>query len=116
MDNFGNAVEMRRERFGYPPFGHLARVQFAGRYQDQTRQAAHALAVKLENLDLPPTVYGPAPATVARQRGRYVYNLLIRTETRAQLGDILRETDLGSSAATKVRIDIDPYDVGEFLE
>ena len=116
MDNFGNAVEKRRERFGYPPFGHLARVQFAGRYQDQTRQAAHTLAVKLENSDLPPTVYGPAPATVARQRGRYVYNLLIRTETRTQLGDILRETDLGSSAATKVRIDIDPYDVGEFLE
>jgi primosomal protein N' (replication factor Y) len=116
MAKFGVAVEKRRARFGYPPFGHLARVQLSGRYQNQTREAAYELATKVDNVELPATVYGPAPAPVARQRGRYVYNLLIRTETRSSLGDLLRETTLGPGAGIKARIDIDPYDIGEFLE
>lgn len=66
-----------RAALGYPPFGHLAHVLVSGENEARTREAATALAKSAdpaENVQ----VLGPAPSPLARLRGRFRYQLLIK--------------------------------------
>jgi primosomal protein N' (replication factor Y) len=74
----------QREALGYPPFGHLVYALIAGTEEAQTREAADRLAHALE----PAAgfeVLGPAPAPLARLRGRHRFQLLVKGADRASL-------------------------------
>jgi len=106
----------RRKRFAYPPFGALAKLQLTSRLEEAAADAAVALAAELRrrgaNAD---EVLGPAPAPVARLKGRYAYQLLLRAAAAERLEQLLGglPSRLGKAS---VRVDVDPRDVGELLE
>jgi primosomal protein N' (replication factor Y) len=79
---YDSEVALRR-RLGYPPFGRLVRMTYshtgAGYSQEQAALMVHRLRKKqaelgVANLD----VLGPSPAFVARIRGRWRWNVLLR--------------------------------------
>jgi primosomal protein N' (replication factor Y) len=106
----------RRRRFAYPPFAALAKLQLTAKDRATASAAADALAGELRRRGAAAEdVLGPAPAPVARVRGRYTYQVLLRAEALDAL-----EEQLGGLPArlggARLRVDVDPRDVGELLE
>ncbi len=72
-------IEMRRE-LGYPPFSQLANLVFTSesKLEAESRAAAVAQHITASDPTGRVTVLGPAPAPLARLRGRYRWHLLLR--------------------------------------
>jgi primosomal protein N' (replication factor Y) len=70
--------ECRRE-LGYPPFGHLVCVAVRGGEEAKVLHAVNGFAGTLKPR-LPPQVVlaGPAPAPLARAKGQYRYQIVLR--------------------------------------
>lgn len=106
----------RRRRFGYPPFASLAKLQLAARERNVAADAATALVAELRRRGAADDeVLGPAPAPVARVKARYAFQVLVKVDR----GDRLEELLAGLPArlgGARLRIDVDPRDVGELLE
>jgi primosomal protein N' (replication factor Y) (superfamily II helicase) len=112
-----DALEARRRHFGYPPAQHWARLQVTHRDATTARRAAVALAATLRTAGLGEgALSGPAPAGVARLRGRYAQHLFVRAEDDVALADLLRVVDDRPGSGVQVRVDVDPYDVAVWLE
>jgi len=70
-----------RAALGFPPFGHLAQIVVSGPDEEAVHRGADALANAFDRAadDLADCErLGPAPAPLARLRGRYRYQLLIK--------------------------------------
>jgi primosomal protein N' (replication factor Y) len=107
-------LELRRE-LNYPPFAKLALMRFEG--LDQTRiaklagETASAFSLSACTKDL--QVTGPSPAPIERLKGRYRWQLMVRTRTAKSMHEALDEVRARVEAAAKrdnVRmiLDIDP--------
>jgi len=106
----------RRRRFAYPPFGALAKLQLAARERAAAAEAAAALAEELRRRGAEEDeVLGPAPAPVARLKGRYAFQVLLRLSAADRLEQILAGLPPRMGRA-RLRVDVDPRDVGELLE
>lgn len=106
----------RRRRFAYPPFGALAKLQLAARERGAASEAATALAEELRRRGAEEDeVLGPAPAPVARLKGRYAFQVLLRVSASDRLELILAGLPPRMGRA-RLRVDVDPRDVGELLE
>jgi len=106
----------RRRRFAYPPFGAMAKLQLAARDAAAASDAAVALAAELRRRGAgEDEVLGPAPAPVARVKGRYAYQLLLRVPQADRLEQVLGGLPPRLGRAS-LRVDVDPRDVGELLE
>jgi primosomal protein N' (replication factor Y) len=70
-----------REALGYPPFAGLARVVVHAEEEEQASDAAKALA-SAARIEIPEgarvELLGPAPAPLAKLRGRFRFMLLIK--------------------------------------
>ena len=98
-----------RRRAGYPPAIRLARLVYAHTDPQKARKAAESFADTLRKAlaeaDLPVTdLIGPAPAFFARVRGRYRWQMLLRSVDPA---GFLRQIDIPPDWL----VDIDPVDV-----
>ncbi len=98
-----------REQAGYPPAIRLARLVFAHTHRDKAQKAAESLAATLrtalQDAGLPLSdLIGPAPAFFARVRGRYRWQILLRSVAPA---DFLRAVEIPPGWL----VDIDPLDV-----
>ena len=88
---FAQEVELRRG-LGYPPFGRLARLIYSHTssgyaYQEAARMV-RLLCQERDTRGLPDLeVMGPSPAYVARLRGRYRWQVLVRGRHPAELLD-----------------------------
>ncbi len=106
----------RRRRFGYPPFTTLAKVQVTARDQASAHAGAQAAADRLRVAGARDgELLGPEAAPVARVKGRYGYQMLIRASDEARLEALLTALPDRLPAA-RVAVDVDPVDVGELLE
>lgn len=110
------AEEIReREEVGYPPFARLVSVRVHAGAEDEARRATQALADTARRhqsvRDGAVQVLGPAPAPLARLRGRYHYRLLLKSPERKLLRSVTAhlaariEAGLAPAHAT---LDIDP--------
>jgi primosomal protein N' (replication factor Y) len=105
---FAQEIELRRQ-LGYPPFGRLARLVYshtnsAYAYQEATR-LVRVLSQQRDTRGLPDLeVMGPSPAYIARLRGRYRWQVLVRGRNPAEL---LAEVSLPQNWV----LDIDPVTV-----
>ena len=114
-DAFVGDLLGRRERFSYPPFAALAKVQLSAREKATAEGAATWLAGALRTAGVAEDeLLGPSAAPVARIKGQYSYQLFLRTD-KAALGERLAPA-LNYRGAARLRIDIDPRDVSGFLE
>ena len=99
-----------RTALGYPPFGRLARLTYAGSGERhslaEAETMAHRLTEEIRRTGEPGAwVRGPAPAFIPRVRGRWRWNVLLR----AQQPEVFLSRFLdGAPLADGWEIDIDP--------
>jgi primosomal protein N' (replication factor Y) len=125
FERFFREELQHRRLLGYPPFSCLARVLVSGPDEDATREAAERLAGAArtalaaggpgETTDgAPCEILGPAPAPIARLRGRHRFQLLIKHETRERVWSLVRR--VSEAAATlrgdlRTSVDMSPVDM-----
>ena len=102
-----------RAALGYPPFGHLVHVGVSGVDLQEASAAAARLA---EALNSNPTleVLGPAPAPLARLRGRHRFQLLVKASDREALragAELLWEAAAQLPASVLASVDTDPINM-----
>jgi primosomal protein N' (replication factor Y) len=99
-----------RRQFHYPPYRTLVNVVAAGPDPDAVREAAHAVAAAVSDGS---DVLGPSPAPLARIRGRYRWQVLIKEDeggaARLRLAELLRTLTLPRDV--RVLVDVDPIEL-----
>lgn len=111
---YASEIEARRE-LGYPPFSRMVAVRVDAGAEDRARDAAETLARLAKGHPAARAagvvILGPAPAPIARLRGRYRFRLLLRSPDRKALravaAALAQRVDAGLSPA-RASIDIDP--------
>jgi primosomal protein N' (replication factor Y) len=108
---FWQAEAAERQAAGVPPFGRLAGVVLSS----PNVQEVFDLGGEMARMDAPlraigARVYGPAPAPIARIRGRHRVRLLVKAEKTAHLQPALRRwvAQFKLPANLRLQIDIDP--------
>jgi primosomal protein N' (replication factor Y) len=102
-----------RSELGYPPLGRLAQVVVSGTEEEAARNAAAQLARasgSFEGCEL----LGPAPAPIARLRGRHRFQLLVKGSDHTAVWKTARRLADASEklpAAVRVRVDVNPVDM-----
>ena len=110
-----------RKQLGYPPFTRMVCIRCEGRDGEQVKAYVESVAESLiENMrDIQqerPTILGPAPAPLERLNGRERWHLLIKSEDRRSLHDVVRKAveqvrARGRAAGVRLVVDVDPYDM-----
>jgi primosomal protein N' (replication factor Y) len=111
-DGFAVAELRRREELRFPPFARLCAVRFSGNSETRTRGAAERaaaiarrMAAQGERID----VLGPAPAPIARVRGKHRWQLLLRAADHAPLHRVARALQASHGVAgVQLAVDVDP--------
>ncbi len=110
-----------REMLGYPPFGYLACIRFSGSGKDATQIAARKIAQEMNSIleNWPKKgkeiqILGPAEAPISRLRGKYRWQILLKSKNSGLLHYFLKRVRDASGAKLKgsgvgMVIDIDPY-------
>lgn len=115
-ESFAEAELQDRKRVGFPPFRRLVRIVLAGAREEVVRREANALAERIRasisalSLDLA-DVLGPNPCLLSRLRGRYRYDLLVRTANASALRELMQHLEESGALRTKAEssiIDVDP--------
>jgi primosomal protein N' (replication factor Y) len=102
-------TEARREA-AMPPFGRLAAIvvsaEEASEAEAVARRIGHA-APDVEGM----AVFGPAPAPLAKLRGRHRQRLLVHARRSLDVQDVIRDwlAALEWSSKVRVSVDVDPY-------
>jgi primosomal protein N' (replication factor Y) (superfamily II helicase) len=109
---FEKEMESRRE-LGYPPFTRLALVRLSGLPEAAVVQQAHKVAEVLRRLvrrdpELAARlrILGPAPAGLAKLKGRFRWQLLLKSCGRPPLLAALRHLRQSWSPPPRARIDL----------
>jgi len=110
-EKFWESEAKLREEALVPPFGSMAGIVISGTDLQQVNKVSSQLALNLGPLkDINAMVYGPAPAPIARIRGRHRVRLLIKVGKKSNF-----QKALGSWASqfklpgnVRLSIDIDP--------
>ncbi|MDR7439649.1 MAG: primosomal protein N' [Armatimonadota bacterium] len=102
-------LEARRAH-RYPPFSTLVKVVLAARSASRAERAARAFASLLSG-DV--EVLGPSPAPLARLRGWYRWQVVVRSEDDVRAREAVRRALLAQGAWRGVRrsVDVDPLDM-----
>ncbi|HCQ71673.1 MAG TPA: primosomal protein N' [Rhodospirillaceae bacterium] len=108
-DAFLQAEAAEREAAHMPPFARLAGIIVTGRDEAQALGVAKALA-RVAPQEANVQTFGPAPAPMARLRGRYRFRLLVRAEKTINLQKTVLDWVNSIKVPSTVRhiIDIDP--------
>jgi primosomal protein N' (replication factor Y) len=107
-----------RQTAGYPPFSSLIGLKITGSDSEKVQQAAERWGTMLRASAgrLPQVaVLGPIPATVARLRGRYRWQLLIKADDPEAARQVVKPTLVEIEATTKrgikFDVDVDPVEL-----
>ncbi|WP_415921257.1 primosomal protein N' [Tateyamaria sp. SN6-1] len=110
-EGFWRAEAAEREAAGVPPYGRMAGIILSGPDVAQVFDAANALARNTAPLQrVGAQVFGPAPAPIARIRGRHRVRLLVKAGKGVALqGAIAQWTaQLRLRGEMRLAVDIDP--------
>lgn len=108
---FWRAEAAERRAAGAPPYGRMAGIILSGPDVAQVFDVAAELARRAEPLtDIGAQVWGPAPAPVARIRGRHRVRLLVKADKAMALQPALAAwvAQVRLPGAVRLAIDIDP--------
>jgi primosomal protein N' (replication factor Y) len=106
-----------RESLAYPPFASMLRLVVRGEKEAATREFADALGEQLtaalERHEAAARVLGPAPAPIAKLRGRYRFQLQVQSRhgdrLRAAAAEVAAE--IKTPAEVQWIVDVDPLDM-----
>ncbi len=113
---YAEELEYRREA-GYPPFAHLAALIFSGNSEAAVEKGAEAAAALLrtvrQELRSRVEILGPAAPPLAKIRGRYRWQVLLKSTGRTDLHRLLAafKGSVKLPATVRLAIDIDPVDM-----
>jgi len=112
---YDQEVEFRQE-LGYPPIMRMCCLTLRGRNEDKTRMAAEFVKKEIEEkiVDLKGlTLAGPAEATLLRAENYFRYQVVLRSNQMAALGQRLTRLFASMKLPDEVQliIDIDPANV-----
>ncbi len=110
-ERFWSAEAREREAAGVPPYGRMAGIILSGTDVAQVFDAGNLLARQDRSLRaIGAQVFGPAPAPIARVRGRHRVRLLVKAEKSAPLQQALSSwiAQLRLRGDLRVAVDIDP--------
>jgi primosomal protein N' (replication factor Y) len=107
----------QREELSYPPYGHLARLVVRSEIESKALQTADLLAAEIQrandvlNQDL--RVLGPAPAPVEKLRGKYRFHMLVFSDHKLALQQVVSRVQGQLKPIDGVQwiVDIDPQDM-----
>jgi len=111
-DAFAAAELRRREELRFPPFARLLSVRLLGNSEPRVRGAAERIAARARGLTAGGEaleVLGPAPAPLARVRGKHRWQLLLRAAEHPPLHRAARALQASHSVAgVQLVLDMDP--------
>jgi primosomal protein N' (replication factor Y) len=110
-EGFWRAEAAEREAAGMPPFGRMAGIILSGTDLGQVFDAGNLLARNDAPLrQLGAQVYGPAPAPIARIRGRHRVRLLVKAAKGVALQAALAKwvSQVRAKGDLRLALDIDP--------
>ena len=110
-EGFWRAEADERRAAGVPPFGRLAGIVISAGSVEAAFDLANALARADQPLrDIGAQLYGPAPAPIARIRGRHRVRLLVKADKGTPLQPALRAWvgQFTPKGDTRLSVDIDP--------
>jgi primosomal protein N' (replication factor Y) (superfamily II helicase) len=103
-----------RRALAYPPFTHLISLRVSGISADRTRQAAAHWVERLKATGLLElTIWGPIPSAVARLRGKYRWQIIVKSSeadvARQSVQTTLDELETRPGLnGVKFEVDVDP--------
>ncbi|MFQ5701843.1 MAG: primosomal protein N' [Acidobacteriota bacterium] len=99
----------------YPPYAAMAKLIVQAKSPESgVRRVRKVAAVVRQKVGSSMTVIGPSVAPIARLKGRYRYQLLVKAPSKRRLSDVLNEAadalggGVGSSSSGNLIIDVDP--------
>jgi len=110
-----------REQLGYPPFSHLACLTLQGNHKQRTEEAVHQLGMEIRNLlarwpkrGKEVRILGPAASPISRLKGKYRWQILVKSGSASLLKLFLHEVERLSKGVLKSKgvnlvVDLDPY-------
>jgi primosomal protein N' (replication factor Y) len=117
---FSREIELRRQ-LNYPPFSSIVNLRFQGNSKSKTEQIAGHMKMRIRdtlkkhlNSKKDIEVLGPVEAPIAKIKGKYRQQILIKSWRPGYLNQLLNEIDrlstqiLGASGVRLI-IDVDPY-------
>ncbi len=110
-DGFWRAEAQARQAAGVPPYGRMAGIILSGTQMQQVFDIANTLARNDGALrGIGAQVFGPAPAPIARVRGRHRVRLLVKADKGAPLQEALARwiAPLRLKGDLRLAVDIDP--------
>jgi primosomal protein N' (replication factor Y) len=109
-DRFVEEEAAQRRAGGWPPFGRLAALIVSGPDEAAVDTVAHRLGRSAPRFPQV-RVLGPAPAPLARLRGRHRRRFLIKAPRGVSLQRLLSEwlAKVRPPSSVRLQIDIDPY-------
>ncbi|QFT59079.1 Primosomal protein N' [Sulfitobacter sp. THAF37] len=108
---FWSAEAQERRQAGVPPYGRMAGIILSGPDVAQVFDAGNLLAQRDAPLRrIGAQVFGPAPAPIARVRGRHRVRLLVKAEKSAPLQEALAQwvAQVKLKGDLRLAVDIDP--------
>jgi len=103
-----------RAQLGYPPFGRLAYALVTGPDDAPTQRAAELLAAAAREAAPGAEILGPAPAPLARLRGRYRHHVLAKSADSEALEAAARALAAGAAAVRRplaAHVDLHPVNM-----
>lgn len=109
-DRFMEEEADRRYEGGWPPFGRLAALILSGPDEEALDDLVRQLARVAPRYDKV-RVLGPAPAPLARLRGRHRRRFLVKTPRGVAIQRVLSEwlQKVRPPSSIRIQVDIDPY-------
>ncbi len=110
-ESFWRAEAAGRREAGVPPYGRFAGIVLSGKDETAVVKVGRSLARRDAPLrEIGACVYGPAPAPVARIRGRHRIRLLVKATKTASLQPALARwvDQVRLPSGVRLSIDIDP--------
>lgn len=110
-DGFWRAEAQARHAAGVPPYGRMAGIILSGTQMQQVFDVGNTLARNDGALrSIGAQVFGPAPAPIARVRGRHRVRLLVKVDRSAPLQEALARwiAPLRLKGDLRLAVDIDP--------
>jgi len=117
---FSQEIALRRQ-VNYPPFSLIANVRFLGNSRTKTEKIADNIGMKIRNTIKKQSkrksaveILGPVEAPMAKLKGKYRQQILIKSRTSRYLNQLLKEVEtfspqILSSSGVRMIIDVDPY-------
>jgi primosomal protein N' (replication factor Y) len=109
-DGFARSALADRRVFNYPPFGHVAAVEFRGPEEDRTERLAERWTAALRTHPGETDVLGPEPAFISRVKRQYRFRTILKARRHPPLQQALHRTQQAQGTPPNgyhVSIDVD---------